>query len=42
MPLHEIINAFLAWLTGQPQEPEPIRIPIEEPVEGEPQRRQRR
>lgn len=39
MSLHELITEFIAWLTGQPQEPEPIRIPVEE---DEPQRRPRR
>lgn len=38
MSLHELINEFIAWLSGQPREPEPIRIPVEEE---QPQRRKR-
>lgn len=38
MSLHELIATFVGWLTGQPQQPEPIRIPVEE----EPRQRRRR
>lgn len=30
MSLHELVREFLTWLTGPAQEPEPIRIPVEE------------
>lgn len=44
MSLHDSmfnsLSEFFAWLTGQPQQPEPVRIPV--PVEDEPQRRPRR
>lgn len=38
MSLHELLKEFMAWLTGQPREPEPVRVPVKE----EPRRRRRR
>lgn len=38
MSLHELMKEFVAWLVGQPREPEPIRVPVKD----EPKRRPRR